>query len=530
MSNDYRSTLTLYQCQRASVLAILIALSLQACSSTNTTDETDSVNATPSTPGETSVRVFEPSAFSRISHNEGGFTAELDSGDRFARDHDAAGDINGDGIADLIVGARSDDDGATDAGAAYILFMAADGSVGSHQKISALQGNFTDELVAGSFFGYGVAGIGDYNGDTIPDVAVSAPAAPVPVIYILHLDRDGTVKSMVRNTRVVGQGLSAVGDLNDDGRVDLVAAEPNATGGGQIHLLFFDQTSELLRDNIVTIGEGLSGFGTGLSAEDSFGGRESALLGDLDNNGTQELAVGAFESENGLGAVWILSLHTDTHQVVDKRKVAPGLAGFNETIPVAANVNGTTGGHFGHAMIAPGDLNADGVPDLITSANQHDDGVGYILYLNADKTVKSFTRINAEEGGFDLTLDINERFGRSLSLVDERRSEGRIVVNVGGGAGGTGAFYALEFLACDHVQHGINQFWSEGTTLFSNWNHATQTVTGALSHEQCALKAVELDAPNITSRDADGRCIVKDQTAVLSPSDEGSAAFTRMCL
>ncbi|MDA8896335.1 integrin alpha, partial [Bacteroidia bacterium] len=62
------------------------------------------------------------------------------------------GDINGDGIIDLVVGARSDDDGATDAGAVYILFMNRDGTVQSNQKISAVEGGFTDPLSAGSFF------------------------------------------------------------------------------------------------------------------------------------------------------------------------------------------------------------------------------------------------------------------------------------------------------------------------------------------------------------------------------------------
>jgi hypothetical protein len=49
--------------------------------------------------------------------------AELDRGDRFGRDHDKIGDVNGDGVIDIVVGARSDDDGEIDAGAVCILFM-----------------------------------------------------------------------------------------------------------------------------------------------------------------------------------------------------------------------------------------------------------------------------------------------------------------------------------------------------------------------------------------------------------------------
>ena len=205
------------------------------------------------------------------------------------------------------------------------------------------------------------------------------------------------------------------------------------------------------------------------------------------------------------------------------------MAGFDETIPLATNANGTTGGHFGHALVAAGDLNADGIPDLITSANQYDDGVGYILYLNTDKTIKTFTRMTAEEGGFDLPLELDERFGRSISIVDDNRVNGQIVVNMGGGAGGTGAVYALEFQACEYQKQDTNMFWDEGTTLFSNWDHATQNVTGPLSYEQCVLKTVENDAPNMTFQESDGRCIVKDASAVLSISSEGSSAYVRSC-
>ncbi|MDO6641694.1 FG-GAP-like repeat-containing protein [Shewanella sp. 5_MG-2023] len=522
-------------------LLVTITLALQACGGSDDstglpTDEI--VNPPTSTPPQTTPTepslgdfvAFGPSEVVRIAEGESGFLADLDSGDRFGRDHDNAGDINGDGIDDLVVGARSDDDGATDAGAVYILFMNQDGTVKANQKISMVQGLFSDSLDEGDFFGYGVAGIGDYNGDTIPDIAVSAPAASIPAVYILHLNRDGTVKSMVKNGGIVAQGLSAIGDINEDGKIDLVAAQPSSVDGGSIQLLFFDENAEVIDDDIVTIGSNKGGFGDGLTANDSFGGRESALLGDLDNNGTQELAVGAFESDSGMGAIWVLSLDSDTYEVVDKLKIAPGLAGFDETIPLDSNPNGTAGGHFGHALVAAGDLNGDGVADLITGANQYGAGVGYVLYLNPDKSVKSYSRINETEGGFDLSLASEERFSRSMSLVDTNREQGTITVNMGGGAGVTGAIYALRFQACDFSIEAENTFWSEGNTLFSNWDHGSQTVTDALNFEQCSVKAFEYNGTNITAKVEDGRCIIKDASAVLSISDEGSQAYRRQCL
>ncbi|MBT6234934.1 MAG: hypothetical protein HOI49_02430 [Bacteroidetes bacterium] len=83
---------------------------------------------------------YGPDGYVIVEEESGGFEAELDAGDRFGRDHDVAGDVDGDGVLDIIVGARSDDDGATDAGAFYILFMNADGTVKGNQKVSSIQG------------------------------------------------------------------------------------------------------------------------------------------------------------------------------------------------------------------------------------------------------------------------------------------------------------------------------------------------------------------------------------------------------
>ena len=476
-----------------------------------------------------------PDGFVKIENGSGGFNANIVGGDRFSRDHDQAGDINGDGIIDLVVGARSDDDGATDAGAVYILFMNSNGTVQSNQKISATHGGFTDTLLVNNFFGYGVAGIGDYDGDGIPDIAVSAPVPPNRALYIIHLNANGTVKNYVKNTNITAQGLSAIGDINNDGRIDLVACDPGSDIGGTdigaIRILFLNSSSQIMPAQTVLINPTSGGFGTGLVAGDQFGGREVAMLGDIDNDGTKELAVGAFMSDGGKGAIWILSLDNTTHNVISKLKITEGLNGFTDTLTIGANPNGTSGANFGHAMCAAGDLNGDGIPDLMTGANQQNEGWGYILYLNSNKTVKTFTRINNTDGGFGLVLDSLERFSRSISFIGDLRGDGTIAVNYGGGAAGSagGSLYLMFFKPCDFNQVSGFNHWSGGNTLYSNWTHSTQTVSDSLTFEQCTFKAFETDAAYMTYNFNDGRCIFKDSTATLLLSTELSTAFSNQC-
>jgi hypothetical protein len=237
-------------------------------------------------------------------------------------------------------------------------------------------------------------------------------------------------------------------------------------------------------------------------------------------------------SDGGKGAIWILSLHNTTFNVVSKLKITEGMNGFTDTLTTGSNPNGSAGANFGHAMCAAGDLNGDGIPDLMTGANQQNEGWGYILYLNSNKTVKTFTRINNTDGGFGLVLDSLERFSRSISFVGDLRGDGTIAVNYGGGAAAPtgGTLYLMFFKPCDFIQQSGYNHWSGGLTLFSNWDHTSQMLTSdSLTFEQCTFKAFETDAAYMTYNFNDGRCICKDSTATLVVSTELSTAFSNQC-
>jgi len=137
----------------------------------------------------------------KISATQGGLNANLEMGDFFGyATGGRLGDFDGDGTEDLVVGAFRDDDGGTDKGAIYVLFLNNDGTVKSYQKISDTQGGLEGELDDFDWFGHTVSSIGDLNGDGIKDLAVGATrdvenGIASGSLYILFLDNDASVKS-----------------------------------------------------------------------------------------------------------------------------------------------------------------------------------------------------------------------------------------------------------------------------------------------------------------------------------------------
>ncbi|MCH7522255.1 MAG: FG-GAP repeat protein, partial [Chloroflexi bacterium] len=110
----------------------------------------------------------------KISDTQGGFNGTLSNSDLFGSGVADVGDLDSDGVTDLAVGAWMDNDGGSNRGAIWILFLNTDGTVKSEQKISDTQGGFGGTLDNGDQFGTSVANIGDLDGDGGTDLVVGA--------------------------------------------------------------------------------------------------------------------------------------------------------------------------------------------------------------------------------------------------------------------------------------------------------------------------------------------------------------------
>jgi Ca2+-binding RTX toxin-like protein len=249
-----------------------------------------------------------------------------------------AGDVNRDGFMDVIIGAEDGDDGGSDAGEAYVLF----GGPGSFGTADATQRRVIDLTTLSAAQGFVV------RGDRTADNA--------------------------------GGAVGGAGDLNGDGYADMVIAAPladtNHIDPGQIYVVFGAAggfgTADGAGRQVIDVGELSAAQGFVIYGAESLenAGTSVAIAGDVNGDGLDDLIIGAegenrayvlFGSTHGFGRSDSSNGHA--RQIVDLETLAPE-AGFVLEL----------GDALGRSVAAAGDVNGDGLDDLIIGAPEADEG------------------------------------------------------------------------------------------------------------------------------------------------------------
>jgi Ca2+-binding RTX toxin-like protein len=369
-----------------------------------------------------------------------------------------AGDVNGDGVDDLIIGARlADPDAAAgNRGASYLVFggaaklEAADAADASNDNLIALAsltpatGFRFDGGANSDNSGWSVSGAGDVNGDGLADLLIGAPDADPDggtdngASYIIFgganlatLDgEDGTADGRIDLVNIgAGQGLrldgrtnnasdqsgqsvALAGDVNGDGFADVLVgapeADPNSTGAGNGNTdegaawLFFGRSTAgfTAADLNLASFSGLDGTRfDGAAAYDSTGESVDGL-GDVNGDGFADLAISAHYADPGGG-------NTDAGSAY----VVFGKSGFGASSDLSAltgangfrldglRVNDTSG----ISVSAAGDVNGDGFADILVGAHRFD-------RIGADNAGAAYV-VFGKAGGFAAVIDLGSLDG-----------------------------------------------------------------------------------------------------------------------
>ena len=388
----------------------------------------------------------------------------IDANDQSGFSVSSAGDVNGDGYDDLIIGAnRADPNGDRDAGETYIVYggASAPGTEGV-LNLSMLDGSngFTlTGIDGGDWSGQSVSSAGDVNGDGYDDLIIGANRADnsfgeTYVVYgganapgtegVLNLGAlDGTngfILTGIDRFDNSGFSVSSAGDINGDGYDDLIIgarnADPNGVSSGETYAVYGGANAPGTggRFNLSTL-DGNNGFTlTGIDRYDRSGSSVSSA-GDVNGDGYDDLIIGAYQADpngdRGAGETYVIyggASAPGTGGVLNLGAL-DGTNGFTLTGIDAFDLSGWS-------VSSAGDVNGDGYDDLIIGAfgafgaNSNGDSAGetYIVYggANAPGTggVLDLSDLDGSNG-FTLTgIDAGDNSGQSVSSAGDINGDG----------------------------------------------------------------------------------------------------------
>lgn len=312
---------------------------------------------------------------------------------RFGAAVAGVGDINEDGVSDILVGARGENIGeVVGAGRAYIF----SGKTGKVVHTLASPNN-------GGEFGHSVAEVEDIDGDGVSDLLIGAPYEnPGGIdqagrVYLYSGDTGELLKAFTslqaEEQGHFGCSVAGVGDTNGDGAPDfLVGAKGESPYGedsaGQAYLLS-GSTGDVIR-RYTFPKEGPIPALEVYDEKHSRFGSEVAEVGDVNGDGASDFLISAYEK--GVG------------EKDEAGQVALFSGADGEPIRTLASPNVSEEGHFGWSVEGVGDIDKDGTPDLligsIESANgKNEAGRAYLFSGSTGNVIRTFTSPNSQRNG-----------------------------------------------------------------------------------------------------------------------------------
>ena len=300
------------------------------------------------------------------------------AGSAFGHSLATCGDLDGDLVPDLVVGAPDADLAGTDSGAVFV-----HSGAGGALLLTLPGAGPADD------FGWSVAGAGDLDGDGVPDLLAGAHQDTDDIQgsggngagYVLAVSgvdgaplRGWLGQSLVDETNdFFGASVAGAGDLDGDGVGDLAVGEPWSDVEGTPTGLFAG------RGHVFSGATGAALFsvaGIGVGSYDwTDVGRSVLSPGDLDGDGTPEVLVGA--ASGSLGGVM----------------VASGATG------AVLQLVSLDGNHNGLTLTALGDVDADGVPDFAVGGSEQ----AHVISGASLSTLTTYSGAgNAQDGGLSV--------------------------------------------------------------------------------------------------------------------------------
>ena len=357
----------------------------------------------------------------------------------------AAGDVNGDGLADVVVGARqADTAGGANAGKSYVVFGK---SSTNAVDLSALgTGGFViNGQVGGDQSGYTVSAAGDVNGDGLADLIVGAPHLPggAGTSYVVFGKASSTAIDLATVAAggagaggfaitgqtaadVSGFSVSAAGDVNGDGLADVIVgakqADPGGLGNSGTSYVVFGKATTTAIDltNVALGGAGAGGFAiTGQTAGDLSGASVKGA-GDVNGDGLADLVIGAPSASGAAGQTYVVFGKASTTSI-DLAIVAAGGVGAGGFVVSGADANDQSGSSVSSA----GDVNGDGLADLVIGApgSAASPGHSYVVFGKASNAAVDLANLGS--GGFVINGQSNgDNSGYSVSNAGDVNGDG----------------------------------------------------------------------------------------------------------